>query len=929
MNYVFRRVKLFFVVISFLSFFIQASSFLTYSEEVKFIDISKEWKFQIDPDELGIKNGWFKLNFDDSEWKILEAGKIWENQGFEEYDGTGWYRKSVIIPEGWKGNRVYIGFGGVDDEYELFINSKKVAAFGSKEEVESFHNRSSSTDITEYVKFGASNLIVLRINDWGGGGGISKLPAGLSIERELLLDPREYVIEKSKKYPDLFWPYWVQGKGIAWTMVGTENTLEEFLRSHDGSVGATTWPFTLNCWVMDGENNKVVAPEKMPFDKIKSNLYGGYIPISEYSFKLNEISLKTSFFSADIDKDLMFKKESGIYQILIENPTNKTKKIKIFVSIRPYLVNGNVGKVHKLEWDKESNSIIINDNLSISSDVMISGFYASSIRKENDISKFILDGNYQEKLESKIEDETGMANGFLLYNLSIPPKIIAKINVIGFFDPHRFSKEDFLSLKEIDFEKILQNLSSSWENRLKKAKIEIADKRVIDAFYASLAYILISMDNNMPHPGPLAYNLFWARDSAYITAALLRAGFSDVVEKSLPYYMKSQKEDGEFPSIFDINLKSVGPHEWDAQGQAIFSLAEYYRFTKNKDYLKNYFQNVLKGCQFLGKIREKNLDEKLRETFFYGILPPSVSAEDLGPGTWHHYWDDFWAIRGLYDGAYLAKEIGKKEESKWMKHEAENLKMSVKASYEKIMREKEIDWIPNGPDDLEGSSMARGTSPGLWPGGGLSPEDEKVRKSFERYHEKWIAPYGGAYLHQNRFWPYGFELGYCFLILGMNDKVHQIIDWHLNHQTFPENYSWAEQIDPKTLYFQSGDMPHCWVAADYVNLVRALFLREDEEKLILCSGIKEEWFQNGNKINIENLPSYFGNLSYYLGRKDEERKLILKIEGNAQPPSGYKLIIPFKDFEIKKVFIDGKELKEFKKTEVHFPAGSKEILIYY
>ncbi len=142
------------------------------------IDISKDWRFHTDPDDVGLKERWFSPQFDDSAWQKIQAGIVWEEQGHPDYDGYGWYRKWVSYPKVAEGTPVLLAFGGVDDEYDLFVNGKKVAHHGTRGS--SVWSSLTSTDVTSLLRRDSMNLVVLRVNDWGGGGGISKLPALLT-----------------------------------------------------------------------------------------------------------------------------------------------------------------------------------------------------------------------------------------------------------------------------------------------------------------------------------------------------------------------------------------------------------------------------------------------------------------------------------------------------------------------------------------------------------------------------------------------------------------------------------------------------------------------------------------------------------------------------------------------------------------------------
>ena len=142
------------------------------------IDLSKEWKFQIDSVNSGIQQQWFANEIDDSNWKTLQAGTSWEEQGYPTYDGLAWYRKWAFVPKEAPRGSLYLIFGGVDDEYDLYVNGEKVAHHGSPNN--SVYNSVTFTEVSPFVKRGEKNLIVLCVNDWGGGGGMTFAPVAIA-----------------------------------------------------------------------------------------------------------------------------------------------------------------------------------------------------------------------------------------------------------------------------------------------------------------------------------------------------------------------------------------------------------------------------------------------------------------------------------------------------------------------------------------------------------------------------------------------------------------------------------------------------------------------------------------------------------------------------------------------------------------------------
>ena len=126
-----------------------------------------QWKFSTDSSSVGDREGWFNAAFDDSRWGSIPADRPWEDRGYPDYDGVGWYRKWVSIPRDIGAPHLYAVFGSVDDEYDIFVNGMKAGR----------HSRSwntlTSTDILPFVRKGEKNLLVLRVFDRGGEGGLS------------------------------------------------------------------------------------------------------------------------------------------------------------------------------------------------------------------------------------------------------------------------------------------------------------------------------------------------------------------------------------------------------------------------------------------------------------------------------------------------------------------------------------------------------------------------------------------------------------------------------------------------------------------------------------------------------------------------------------------------------------------------------------
>lgn len=145
------------------------------------IDLSANWSFSPDENNIGISENWYDVDFDDSRWAMLDAGKKWEEQGYPDLDSYGWYRKTIDIPEDWNGKDVWIKFAAVNDAYDLFVNGEQVSSFGAANIT--FADKPSFTKVTNNIKYGSPNLISVRVNDWGNSGGLWRLPVIITTDK--------------------------------------------------------------------------------------------------------------------------------------------------------------------------------------------------------------------------------------------------------------------------------------------------------------------------------------------------------------------------------------------------------------------------------------------------------------------------------------------------------------------------------------------------------------------------------------------------------------------------------------------------------------------------------------------------------------------------------------------------------------------------
>lgn len=112
---------------------------------------------------------WASAKLDDSNWKTIELPNIWEAVGYERLDGIVWFRKTITLSEKEAQSDMTLGLAMIDDADLTFINGK---AAGKTQG----YNIPRSYKIPARLLKTGENVIAIRVEDTGGGGGFHGAP---------------------------------------------------------------------------------------------------------------------------------------------------------------------------------------------------------------------------------------------------------------------------------------------------------------------------------------------------------------------------------------------------------------------------------------------------------------------------------------------------------------------------------------------------------------------------------------------------------------------------------------------------------------------------------------------------------------------------------------------------------------------------------
>jgi hypothetical protein len=238
-------------------------------------------------------------------------------------------------------------------------------------------------------------------------------------------------------------------------------------------------------------------------------------------------------------------------------------------------------------------------------------------------------------------------------------------------------------------------------------------------------------------------------------------------------------------------------------------------------------------------------------------MPASISAEHLGPFD-YYYWDDFWSLRGLIDGALLLGVAGQDRAAIKADEWAGAFRADLDASMELVAERLGTRALPAGPrrriDTAVIGSLVACYPLRLLPGDhpSITATAEVIRERFcigEGFYQAISHTGLGTYLT--------LQLALVELEAGDRRALARL-QWLVDRAT--DTYTWPEAIHPRLDGGCMGDGHHGWAAADFLTTVRNLLVRETDDGVALCSMLPEAW--TGEPLEVHDAPTHFGHVSF-------------------------------------------------------------------
>lgn len=121
------------------------------------LDLSGLWEFQPDPQEVGQQERWFDAL---PSPRYIPVPGTW-NEIFDDlknYLGLAWFRREVVVPAAWQGEKLFLRVGSANYHARVFVNGKLVAEhYGG--------HLPFVADVTGAVRWGQSNTVAIAVEN--------------------------------------------------------------------------------------------------------------------------------------------------------------------------------------------------------------------------------------------------------------------------------------------------------------------------------------------------------------------------------------------------------------------------------------------------------------------------------------------------------------------------------------------------------------------------------------------------------------------------------------------------------------------------------------------------------------------------------------------------------------------------------------------
>ena len=479
-----------------------------------------------------------------------------------------------------------------------------------------------------------------------------------------------------------------------------------------------------------------------------------------------------------------------------------------------------------------------------------------------------------------------------------------------FFLPHSpISKDRALILSSQSFDEKLVECKAYWNNKLNKAaQIHLPEKRIEDMIRAGLLHLdLITFGEEPDGTLVPAIGVFTAigTESSPIIQFYNSMGWHDVARRSLTYFLDKQRDDGFMQNFGNYMVET---------GAVLWSIGEYYRYTKDKEWIEQIKPKVLKSCDYLLNWRNDNKIDSLKGRG-YGMIEGKVADPEDHT---RQFMLNGYAYLGISRIAEILSEIDPAQSNR-LRKEADQWKQDIRETLFNVIGLSPVvplgdgSWCPTVPPWAEiigPRALFANEKQNYYSHGTFMVLDALTGPMYLLFCEvldvdepeaKMILDYHGElfYLNNAAFsQPYYSRHNWVQIKLGL---IKPFLKTYYN--TFSaladrETYSFWEH-----LFHASSHKTHeeGW----FLMETRWMLYMEEGNTLKLLNTIPRQWMEDGKCIELNGVQSYFGPIDVRVDSHISKGYIEATVECNSnRKPHNVKIRLPHPNYK-KPVHVTG------------------------
>jgi hypothetical protein len=438
----------------------------------------------------------------------------------------------------------------------------------------------------------------------------------------------------------------------------------------------------------------------------------------------------------------------------------------------------------------------------------------------------------------------------------------------SFKTEHGFGNRDFgesipllRPFSKLSVEQGFRKSQLEWQSAA-PAKVFGPDGRIGQVWQRCIFHILAAMECGLPRIGAVNYPVFWLRDGVIVLRALDLIGRQDLARIGAD-------------TLSTLFFGGGFGAESDAPGEAIWALVSHAKMTRDFCWLEKVFPHIVKRVEYIELMLHADKPVRMATESripFYLNAPgvnilclPAQNGVIHGRMDWHSpdFFINCWAEGGLRAAAEAATILKLPElVNNWIE-EANKLSSAICSSLLPVF----------------GSGGGHSSIIAPYPSGALPAHRSELSKQFEQwYRNNRLTDSGNR--KPELLWTY-FEAAQIHnaMLLGLKDLAWTCLDGMLEPEGNWDVSAYIEGLpsDNEMLPYKNGEerrgwldakdalggnMPHNWTSAEMVNLIRDMFVLEEEGAVVLGRGVPKEWLKPGSVFGVKDMPTDLGIVSY-------------------------------------------------------------------